>query len=85
MAMFFASKADGSEAFVPDGAPLSTALARTTHLGIGAHPDDLEIMACHGILECYRNNDRWFTGRDDVERRRAARASAPSGTRPTPR
>ena len=40
-------KADGSEAFVPDGAPLPAALARTTHLGIGAHPDDLEIMACH--------------------------------------
>jgi LmbE family N-acetylglucosaminyl deacetylase len=55
-------RAGGAEAFVPDGAPLATALARTTHLGIGAHPDDLEIMACHGILECYRKSDRWFTG-----------------------
>jgi LmbE family N-acetylglucosaminyl deacetylase len=43
---------------VPDGVPLATALGRTTHLGVGAHPDDLEIMACHGILECYRQNDR---------------------------
>jgi LmbE family N-acetylglucosaminyl deacetylase len=55
-------RAEGAEAFVPDGAPLTTALGRTTHLGIGAHPDDLEIMACHGILECYRKSDRWFTG-----------------------
>jgi len=54
--------ADGAEAYVPDGAPLDIALGRTTHLGIGAHPDDLEIMACHGILECYRKSDRWFTG-----------------------
>jgi LmbE family N-acetylglucosaminyl deacetylase len=58
--MSFAAK--GAEAFVPDGVPLATALERTTHLGIGAHPDDLEIMACHGILECYRKSDRWFTG-----------------------
>lgn len=52
----------GAEAFVPDGVPLATALGRTTHLGVGAHPDDLEIMACHGILECYRRSDRAFTG-----------------------
>jgi LmbE family N-acetylglucosaminyl deacetylase len=58
----FRLRADGAEAFVPDGAPLGAALARTTHLGVGAHPDDLEIMACHGILECYRKSDRWFTG-----------------------
>lgn len=54
--------ATGAEAFVPDGSPLPAALGRTTHVGIGAHPDDLEIMACHGILECYGKNDRWFTG-----------------------
>jgi LmbE family N-acetylglucosaminyl deacetylase len=58
----FRLRADGAEAFVPDGQPLATALSRTTHLGVGAHPDDLEIMACHGILECYRKSDRWFTG-----------------------
>jgi LmbE family N-acetylglucosaminyl deacetylase len=51
-----------AELFVPDGAPLPQALARTTHLGIGAHQDDLEIMAVHGILECYRQKGRWFTG-----------------------
>ena len=62
MAAAFRFGADGAEAFVPDGAPQAVALRRTTHLGIGAHPDDLEIMACHGILECYRKSDRWFTG-----------------------
>jgi LmbE family N-acetylglucosaminyl deacetylase len=55
-------RAPGAEVFVPDGVPASRALARTTHLGIGAHPDDLEIMAYQGILECFQRRDRWFTG-----------------------
>lgn len=38
------------------------ALSRTTHLGIGAHPDDLEFMALHGILQCYNNDQLWFGG-----------------------
>jgi LmbE family N-acetylglucosaminyl deacetylase len=55
-------RAPGAEVFVPDGEPPARALERTTHLGIGAHPDDLEIMAYHGILECFQRSDRWFTG-----------------------
>jgi LmbE family N-acetylglucosaminyl deacetylase len=51
----------GAEVFVPDGADVPTALARTTHLGIGAHQDDLEIMAYHGILQCFGFDGRWFT------------------------
>lgn len=51
-----------ADLFVPDGAPEAEALARTTHLGVGAHQDDLEIMAAHGILECFGRTDRWFTG-----------------------
>lgn len=50
-----------SEIYVPDGAPADKALARTTHLGIGAHQDDIEIMAFHGILECFGKNDKGFT------------------------
>ncbi len=38
------------------------ALSRTTHLGIGAHPDDLEILAIHGIVECFSSDEHWFTG-----------------------
>lgn len=37
-------------------------LSRTTHLGIGAHPDDNEIMAYHGIGTCYDDKVKWFTG-----------------------
>jgi LmbE family N-acetylglucosaminyl deacetylase len=51
-----------SEVFVPDGIDAAKALSRTTHLGIGAHPDDLEIMAIHGILACYESDTQWFTG-----------------------
>lgn len=47
---------------VPDGTESTAALARTTHLGIGAHADDLEFMALHGILAAYGRNDRWFGG-----------------------
>lgn len=48
--------------FVPDGQPLETALSRTTHLGVGAHQDDLEFMALHGILAGFQRQDRWFGG-----------------------
>ena len=51
-----------AEVFVPDGVAVEAALKRTTHLGIGAHQDDLEIMAFHGILQCFDRSDRWFTG-----------------------
>ncbi len=48
--------------FVPDGTAAEVALARTTHLAVAAHPDDIEIMAADGILRCFRRRDRWFTG-----------------------
>ncbi len=51
-----------AEIFIPPGAEINQALARTTHMGIGAHQDDLEIMAFHGILECFQQPDKWFTG-----------------------
>ena len=51
-----------AEVFVPDQKAVSEALARTTHLGIGAHQDDLEFMAFHGILQCFNRTDRWFGG-----------------------
>ena len=51
-----------AEIFVPDGQPVPSALRRITHLGIGAHQDDLEFMAFHGILQCYAGKTRWFGG-----------------------
>lgn len=51
-----------AEVFVPDGRPVQEALQRTTHLAIGAHQDDLEIMAAAPILECFQKKDLWFSG-----------------------
>jgi LmbE family N-acetylglucosaminyl deacetylase len=51
-----------AEVFVPDGQPVGKAFKRITHLGIGAHQDDLEFMAFHGILACYASDDKWFGG-----------------------
>ncbi|MCX6568003.1 MAG: PIG-L family deacetylase [Candidatus Aminicenantes bacterium] len=48
--------------FIPDGLAVGEAFRRITHLGIGAHQDDLEIMAFHGIEACFNNRDRWFGG-----------------------
>lgn len=51
-----------AEIYVPDQLEVKQALARTTHLAIGAHHDDLEIMAIDGILTCYQQPAKWFTG-----------------------
>ena len=51
-----------SEIFIPDGSDPAQALARTTHLCIAAHQDDIEIMAVEGILRAYENPDLHFTG-----------------------
>jgi LmbE family N-acetylglucosaminyl deacetylase len=48
--------------FVPDGISEDAAIARTTHLCISAHQDDIEIMAYHGVAECFGRKDKWFTG-----------------------
>ncbi|MEO6755081.1 MAG: PIG-L family deacetylase [Chthoniobacteraceae bacterium] len=51
-----------AEIFIPDGKPAADALARVTYLGIGAHQDDLEFMAFHGIRECFHSDTEWFGG-----------------------
>jgi LmbE family N-acetylglucosaminyl deacetylase len=51
-----------AEVFVPDELPVEAALARTTHLCVAAHQDDIEIMAPGPIMECFQREDRWFTG-----------------------
>jgi LmbE family N-acetylglucosaminyl deacetylase len=51
-----------ADLFVPDGTAPEAALARTTHLCLAAHQDDIEIMAYHGIAECFGAKDKWFTG-----------------------
>src|SRR5512135_3036607 len=51
-----------ADIYAPDGDGLETAMARTTHLCVSAHQDDIEIMAYHGIAECFGLPDKWFTG-----------------------
>jgi LmbE family N-acetylglucosaminyl deacetylase len=51
-----------AEIYIPDGLPAEAALARTTHLSIAAHQDDIEIMAAAPILACFQQETRWFTG-----------------------
>jgi LmbE family N-acetylglucosaminyl deacetylase len=51
-----------AEIFIPDGISTNDALTRITHLGIGAHQDDLEFMAFQGILTCFAHDDQWFGG-----------------------
>lgn len=48
--------------FIPDGKTEDEALKRVTHLGVGAHPDDLELLAGHAILECQKKGDGSFAG-----------------------
>lgn len=51
-----------AELFIPDSTREAEALQRTTHLAIGAHQDDLEIMAAAPIIECFKKTDQWFSG-----------------------
>ncbi|OVE77043.1 PIG-L family deacetylase, partial [bacterium E08(2017)] len=53
---------DNTDIFIPGNIDLDEAVSRTTHLAIGAHQDDIEIMAYHGIASCYRQVDKWFSG-----------------------
>ncbi len=52
-----------ADIFLPDpGLTPAAALARTTHLCVAAHQDDIEIMAYHGIADCLGQPERWFSG-----------------------
>ncbi len=51
-----------ADVYAPDGSPPEQALLRTTHLCVGAHQDDIEIMAQAGIDECRAAAGKSFTG-----------------------
>lgn len=51
-----------ADIFVPDGSDPGHALARTTHLCVIAHQDDIEINAYPAVAECHGRPDRFFTG-----------------------
>lgn len=50
-----------AEIWAPDGADAATALRRTTHMAIGAHQDDVEIMALEGVLAGFGNKEKWLS------------------------
>jgi LmbE family N-acetylglucosaminyl deacetylase len=51
-----------AEVLIPHGFDINEALARTTHMAIAAHQDDLEIMAFDGIVRCFHQGESWFCG-----------------------
>jgi LmbE family N-acetylglucosaminyl deacetylase len=53
---------ESSEVFVPSGEAVDAAIERATHMCVSAHQDDIEIMAYHGILECFGKPDKGFMG-----------------------
>ena len=52
----------GAQIYVPDDTPPDKAITRTTHLAVGAHQDDIPIMAHDGILSCFGHKDKWLLG-----------------------
>jgi LmbE family N-acetylglucosaminyl deacetylase len=53
-------KNSNSDLFIPSGEGADSVLPKTSHLAIGAHQDDIEIFALHGILECFQKQNRQF-------------------------
>lgn len=51
-----------AEIFVPDQSGAEAAIAKTTHMCIAAHQDDIEIMAPAAVTACYGNQEAWFMG-----------------------
>ncbi|MCE7874104.1 PIG-L family deacetylase [bacterium CPR1] len=68
-----------AELYIPDGRPPAQAYARTTHLGIGAHPDDLEFMTWWAILRCFQSLERGFTGVTVTDGRGSSRVDEYAG------
>jgi LmbE family N-acetylglucosaminyl deacetylase len=54
-------RSKNAELFIPDGESEGTAFRRTTVMGIGAHQDDIEILAFPGIWQCINTKDQSFT------------------------
>ncbi len=51
-----------ADLFIPEGSLWEAAARRTTHLCIAAHQDDIEILAYHGIAECFNTANQGFGG-----------------------
>jgi LmbE family N-acetylglucosaminyl deacetylase len=51
-----------AELYVPRRRTLAEAIAHTAYLGVGAHPDDLELMAAYPILQGMESHSSRFSG-----------------------
>jgi len=60
------------------GLTAEAALARTTHLCVIAHQDDIEINAYPAVAECYGKAGRYFTGVVMTNGAGSARTGPPS-------
>lgn len=63
-----------AEIFVPSGALGEDALEETTLMGIGAHQDDIEILAYHGVLQAFHVPDEHFAAVICTDGRGSSRA-----------
>jgi LmbE family N-acetylglucosaminyl deacetylase len=61
--------------YLPNQVQEAVAIPRITHLAIGAHQDDLEIMSFHGILTCFDQSDKSYFGVVATDGRGSARAN----------
>lgn len=68
-----------AELYFPSSVSNEANLELTTHLGIGAHQDDLEIIAIHGILVAYDHPEKYFTGVTVTDGRGAPRSGPYQG------
>ncbi|MFA5692044.1 MAG: PIG-L family deacetylase [Acholeplasmataceae bacterium] len=67
---------DKTKFFIPDDKPFNEAIKRTTHMGIVAHHDDIEILAYDGILKSFQNPNKWFMSVVVTDGRGSARGGA---------
>lgn len=53
-------RSEAATILIPDASTLDEACARITHLGVGAHPDDVELIAFQGVLAGRKDDARAF-------------------------
>lgn len=65
--------------FLPEGGTEEEAWQRTTHLGLVAHPDDLEFLGWHPIQQCLSQPDLHLTGLVATDGRSSPRTGVYAG------
>lgn len=63
-----------ADVYIPDGWRWRRRWRARRTWGVGAHQDDLEVFALHGIYACFGRQDQWFTAVTCTDGRGSARA-----------